>query len=643
MIISRLKSEPRRTPKTIPLVVFVGLIAVAGVSAFAEEKSTGQGDRQAFRVLFLGDNTWHGGTLRRVLEACALTQGHGVDVTEIPAKGRPLGEIITSLLENRTEDQRWDVVLVFDHPLRILVQRDRDELVTELRALQELAPRTVWLLLPYQKITLRGEMERQEILARLGSQKGLLTLPLFRVFHHTAKLAGGASWVRDLISDRPTSLSDYVTACLITQVIWGTIQQLPNDIRISDTASVHVPEEALPVIAKVLSGSDVTELSRASRVGDFAPELTPPRQFQSDGTALTLTSAVIPGFLDWNGDQSLELSLSDRVIGQFGIWRWHNPGEILSLTQDLRFPAGTVNPDMAKLLKAGATIFQIVDFDYDRHPDLLLGTNDRQIILCRGQSGMVFGQPEVFRFEDGKPLQVPYLYRAFVGELTKDGIWDLVIGDEGGQVFLTSLVAKAGHPVWTQLRPISVGGLILQLEGEASPVFADWDLDGLNDLIVGSRNGSVLWLRNIGSGEQPNWAPPVSLVWPCEEEDTLLIPYRNGVELWAATPGWSTQPAVADLNGDHLPDLVVGDSNCRVVKYRELSAEERKEIDALLKKRADLLQKIGQSSPEALTTDKAMLWETTLQLIQKSTDRRYERCGWLWYLQRQSLATPDEL
>jgi hypothetical protein len=88
--------------------------------------------------------------------------------------------------------------------------------------------------------------------------------------------------------------------------------------------------------------------------------------------------------------------------------------------------------------------------------------------------------------------------------------------------------------------------------------------------------------------------------------------------------------------------LVVGDSNCRVVKYRELSPEERKEIDALLKKRADLLQKIGQSPPEAITTEKAMLWETTLELIQKSTDRRYERCGWLWYFQRQSLATPDE-
>jgi hypothetical protein len=626
----------------ISMVIFAGMVAVLSGSVLAEEKAAGQGDGPVCRVLFLGDNTWHGGTLRRVFEASALAQGHRVDVTEIPAKGRPLGEVITDLLEHRTETQRWDVVVVFDHPLRILVQRDRDELVTEIRALQELAPRILWLLLSYQKITLRGELERQEVLARLGPQKGLVSLPLFRIFHHTAKLAGGMTWVSDLTSDRPTSLSDYITACLLVRVIWGTIQALPKDIRISDTASVHIPEDALPVVAKVLSGLEVAQLGGGAVIGDFAPELAPPRQFLTDGMPLTSTAGAIPGFLDWNSDQNLELSVSERARGQFGIWKWQNPGEILSLTQEARFPGGTLSSEIAKLLKVGATIFQIVDFNYDRRLDLLIGTNDGRIALCRGQPGMMFGPPEPFQFENGKPLQVPYLYRAFIGELTKDGIWDLVVGDEGGQVFRASLIEKEGHLAWTQLQPVSVGGLVLQVEGQASPILADWDLDGLNDLIVGSRNGSVLWLRNTGSGEQPSWAPPVSLLWPCEEESTLLIPYRNGMELWAPTPGWSTQPAVADLNGDHLPDLIVGDSNCRVVKYRELSPEERKEIDALLKKRADLLQKIGHLPPEAVTTEKALLWETTLELIQKSTDRRYERCGWLWYFQRQSLATPDE-
>jgi len=99
---------------------------------------------------------------------------------------------------------------------------------------------------------------------------------------------------------------------------------------------------------------------------------------------------------------------------------------------------------------------------------------------------------------------------------------------------------------------------------------------------------------------------------------------------------------VADLDGDHLPDLIIGDSNCRVVKYRDFTAEEQKEVDALLKKRREIVEKLSQSPPEEIARQKAALWEITLELIQKSTDRRYERCGWVWYLRRQSLATPDE-
>ena len=39
--------------------------------------------------------------------------------------------------------------------------------------------------------------------------------------------------------------------------------------------------------------------------------------------------------------------------------------------------------------------------------------------------------------------------------------------------------------------------------GDSGPIVADWDADGKGDLIVPFGDGSVVWLRNIGSATEP--------------------------------------------------------------------------------------------------------------------------------------------
>ncbi|MBC7338070.1 MAG: hypothetical protein H5U01_17605, partial [Clostridia bacterium] len=122
----------------------------------------------------------------------------------------------------------------------------------------------------------------------------------------------------------------------------------------------------------------------------------------------------------------------------------------------------------------------------------------------------------------------------------------------------------------------------------------------------------------------------------------LPIPHRgNGRgELWRPCPGWSPCPIAADINGDHLPDLILGDINRRVVQFRDLTPEERAEVEKLLQQRDELLQKMQQEQPGQESALRAALWEVTLALLEKSRDRRYERCGWAWYFQRKALAAP---
>ena len=74
-----------------------------------------------------------------------------------------------------------------------------------------------------------------------------------------------------------------------------------------------------------------------------------------------------------------------------------------------------------------------------------------------------------------------------------------------------------------------------------SPAFGDIDGNGSVDLVVGEENGKLFFYKNIALPGQPmNFAAPV-------------YPYMN------IAVGVSSAPQIADVNGDGLGDLIVGE------------------------------------------------------------------------------------
>jgi hypothetical protein len=96
---------------------------------------------------------------------------------------------------------------------------------------------------------------------------------------------------------------------------------------------------------------------------------------------------------------------------------------------------------------------------------------------------------------------------------------------------------------------------------------ADWDLDGLPDIVLNSILGRVCWLRNIGCRAQPQLAAaqPIEVEWttaPPKPAWTWFTPQGNEL-----VTQWRTTPVVHDFTGDGLPDLAMLDHEGYLALY----------------------------------------------------------------------------
>jgi hypothetical protein len=225
-------------------------------------------------------------------------------------------------------------------------------------------------------------------------------------------------------------------------------------------------------------------------------------------------------------------------------------------------------------------MLQVVAFDWDRDGDmdLIVGEEDGRVALveCAGiaPDGMpVFLPPRHFQ-QQAEFLKVGALATPCSFDWDGDGDEDLIVGDTAGFISFVENLGGGAEPRWAPPVRLEAAGETIRIQagpngsvqGPAEAKWgytvlnvADWDHDGLPDLVVNSIWGRVIWYRNTGTRTAPELAAaqPVTVEWEGETPKPAWVWWNpEGNEL---VTQWRTTPYVIDLNGDGLNDLVMLD------------------------------------------------------------------------------------
>jgi hypothetical protein len=219
-----------------------------------------------------------------------------------------------------------------------------------------------------------------------------------------------------------------------------------------------------------------------------------------------------------------------------------------------------------------------IDWDQDGDVDLIVGDEDGRVAWAEHTGQMrdgvpAFLPPRYFQ-QEARDVKFGALVTPVSVDWDSDGDEDLICGNTAGHIAFIENLDGGNPPKWARPELLETNGRALRLQagpngsiqgpceakwGYTTLSVADWDHDGLLDLVVNSIWGKIVWYRNVGTRSEPKLAGarPVTVTWQG-------MPPKPAWNWWAPEADelatqWRTTPCVVDWDQDGLNDLLMLD------------------------------------------------------------------------------------